>query len=157
MTRSFSQHPATSLRGAFEQDKQFALVKHRRSVERLAELMTVPAHILYKWLETGRMPAAVIPAWEHVTGGSSVIRYLAGQGHRMVLDIPTGRDLVATDVQGLQRITHEAIGSLLGFAEGRTSAEETMATLLQAMGALAYQRENVRRSAQPELELEGRS
>lgn len=157
MTRSFSQPPATSLRMAFEQDKQFALAKHRRSVERIAELMTVPAHILYKWLETSRMPACVIPSWEHATGGASAVRYLAGQGHRMLLDIPTGRDLVATDVQGLQRITHEAIGALLGFAEGRIGADETMGTLLQAMGALAYHRENVRRSAQPELELEGRA
>lgn len=156
MTRSFSQPPASSLRMAFEQDKQFALVKHRRGVERIAELMGVPAHVLYKWLETGRMPASLIPAWEHATGGSSVIRYLAGQGHRMLLEIPTGRDLVATDVQGLQRITHEAIGALLGFAEGRTSAEDTMGSLLHAMGALAFHRENVRRSAQPELELEGR-
>ncbi len=155
MPRGFSQLPATSLRAAFEQDKQFALTRHRRSVERLAELMAVPAHVLYKWLESGRMPASVLPAWEHATGGSGVIRYLAGQGHRLVLDIPTGRAVVASDVQGLQRITHEAIGALLGFAEGRTGADETMAALVHAMGALAWHRENVKRSAEPELELEG--
>jgi len=155
MPRRFSPPPASSLRAAFEQDKQHALVRHRRGVERIAELMAVPPHVLYKWLESCRMPASILPAWEHATGGSSVIRYLAGQGHRMVLDIPAGRDLVATDMQGLQRITHEAIGSLLGFAEGRSSAEDTMAALLQAMGALAWHRENVRKSAQPELALEG--
>lgn len=155
MAGRFSPPPATSLRAAFEQDKQIALTKHRRGVERIAELMGVPTHVIYKWLESCRMPASLLPAWEHATGGSSVIRYLAGQGHRMLLDIPTGRELVATDTQGLQRITHEAIGSLLAFGEGRASAEDTMAALLQAMGALAWHRENVRKTAQPELALEG--
>lgn len=155
MPRRFSPPPASSLRMAFEQDKQNALTKHRRGVERIAELMGVPTHVIYKWLESCRMPASLLPAWEHATGGSSVIRYLAGQGHRMLLDIPTGRELVATDTQGLQRITHEAIGSLLAFSEGRVSAEETMSALLHAMGALAWHRENVRKAAQPELSLEG--
>lgn len=155
MTRRFSPPPATSLRSAFEQDKNFALTRHRRGVERIAELMTVPPHVLYKWLETCRMPVAVLPGWEHATGGSAVVRYLASHGHRMLLDIPSGRDLIATDVQGLQRITHEAIGALLGFSEGKTGAEDTMAALLQAIGALAFHRENVRKAAQPELPLEG--
>lgn len=154
MPPRFSPSPASTLRGAFEQDKQFALSRHRRGVERIAELMAVPPHVLYKWLESGRMPASVLASWEHATGGSAVIRYLAGHGHRMLLDIPTGRDLVASDMQGLQRITHEAIGALLGFAEGRTTAEDTMGALLQAMGAMAYHRENVRRTSQPELPLE---
>lgn len=154
MTARYSPKPATSLRGAFEQDEQFALSRHRRSIKRIAELMSVPPHILYKWLETGRMPATVLPSWEHATGGSAVVRYLASHGHRMLLDIPSGRDLVATDVQGLQRITHEAIGSLLGFAEGTVTAEDAMAALLQAMGALAFHRENVKKATQPELDLE---
>jgi hypothetical protein len=155
MNRRFSPQPASSLRAAFEQDKQHALTRHRRGVERVAELMGVPPHVLYKWLETGRMPAAVLPSWEHATGGSGVVRYLASHGHRMLLDIPTGRDVVATDVAGLQRITHDAIGALLGFAEGRTSADDTMGALLHAMGALAWHRENVRKAASPELALEG--
>lgn len=155
MRRLVSPPPATSLRAAFEQDKQFALTRHRRGVERIAELMGVPPHVLYKWLESGRMPAICLPAWEHATGGAAVMRYLASQGHRIVIDIPTGRDVVASDITALQRVTHEAIGALLGFAEGRTDADQTMAALLHAMGALAWHRENVRKTAAPELELEG--
>ena len=64
------------------------------------------------------------------------------------------RGLVASDVQGLQRITHDAIGALIGFSEGRVEAEETMAALLGAIGALAWQRENVSKANQPELDLE---
>lgn len=156
MSKRFSVPPAITLRMAFEQDKHTALVKHRRGHERIAELMAdMNPKKLYDWIEDLRMPVSSIPAWEHATGGSSVIRYLASRGNRLVVDIPCGRVLVAGDVQGLQRITHDAIGALIGFSEGRVDAEETMATLLHAMGALAWHRENVRKTSQPELELEG--
>jgi len=154
MSKRFSVPPATSLRMAFEQDKHTALLKHRRSMERIAELMRMKPGTLYDWLEELRMPVHALPAWEHATGGSSVIRYLASRGNHLVIDIPTGRGLVASDVQGLQRITHDAIGALIGFSEGRVEAEETMAALLGAIGALAWQRENVSKANQPELDLE---
>lgn len=154
MRQHFSPQPPATLRAAFEADKAHALSRHRRGVERIAELMTVPPHVLYKWLETGRMPAACLPGWEHATGGTAVIQYLAGQGHRLLIEIPHGRPVVANDVAGLQRITHDAIGSLLAFSEGKASADQTMGALLAAMGALAYHRENVRKAAAPELDLE---
>ena len=154
MSKRFSVPPASSLRMAFEQDKHTALVNHRRSMERIAELMRMKAGTLYDWLEELRMPVHALPAWEHATGGSSVVRYLASRGNRLVIDIPHGRGLVAGDMQGLQRITHDAIGALIGFGEGRVDAEETMAALLHAMGALAWHRENVKKASQPELNLE---
>ena len=88
MSKRFSVPPATSLRMAFEQDKHTALLKHRRSMERIAELMRMKP------------------------------------------------------------------GTLIGFSEGRVEAEETMAALLGAIGALAWQRENVSKANQPELDLE---
>lgn len=155
MSKRFSVAPATSLRIAFEHDKRTALIEHRRGIERIAELMNnVKPATLYDWIDEIRMPVHALPAWEHATGGSSVMRYLVSQGNRLVIDIPRGRALVAGDVQDLQRSTHEAIGALLGFSEGRTSADEAMAALLHAMGAMAWHRENVRRSSQPELDLE---
>ena len=154
MSKRFSVTPASSLRMAFEQDKHTALVKHRRSMERLAELMRMKAGTLYDWIEEQRMPVHALAAWEHASGGAAVIRYLASRSNRLVIDIPTGRGLVTGDVQALQRITHDAIGALIGFSEGRVEADETMAALLHAMGALAWQRENVGKSSQPELELE---
>lgn len=154
MSRRFSVAPATSLRTAFEQDRQLALIEYRRGIERLAELMRMKPATLYDWIDEVRMPVYALPAWEHATGGGSVIRYLASQGNRLLIDVPRGRALLAGDVQGLQRTTHEAIGALIGFADGSTSADETMAALLAAMGALAWHRENVRKTQQPELDLE---
>lgn len=155
MSTRFSVAPASSLRMAFEQDKHTALVQHRRGHERIAELMAeMNPKKLYDWIEDLRMPVSSLPAWEHATGGSSVIRFLASRGNHLVIDVPRGKGLQACDVQGLQRITHDAIGALIGFSEGRVDAEETMAALLHAMGALAWQRENVRKANQPELDLE---
>ena len=155
MSKRFSVAPATSLRMAFEQDKRTAIVEHRRGIERIAELMNnVKPATLYDWIDEVRMPVHALPAWEHATGGGAVIRYLAAQGGHLLIDIPRGRALVACDVAGLQRITHDAIGALLRFSEGTATAEEAMAALQHAMAALAWHRENVRRASQPELELE---
>ncbi|WP_153117397.1 hypothetical protein [Rhodocyclus tenuis] len=154
MSRRISVAPATSLRTAFEQDKRTAIIEHRRGIERIAELMNnVKPATLYDWIDEVRMPVHALPAWEHATGGSSVMRYLSSQGGRLLIDIPRGRALVTCDVQGLQRVTHEAIGTLLKFSEGEATADDAMAALLHAMGALAWHRENVRRASQPELEL----
>ena len=73
--------------------------------------------------------------------------------NRLLIDIPRGKPQGAGDVQGLQRIVHDAIGALIAFGEGKSSAEDTMAALLHAMTALAWHRENVAKAAQPELEL----
>lgn len=154
MSKRFSVVPATTLRMAFDQDKRTALIEHRRGHERIAELMNnIKPGKLYDWIQDETMPVSALPSWEHATGGSSVIRYLAAQANRLVFDIPRGRSLVPCDMQELQRVTHEAIGALLGFAEGKTSADEAMATVLHAMGAMAWHRENVRKSAQPEFDL----
>ncbi len=155
MPKRFSGQPAGNLRAAFEQDKQIALLDHRRGIERIAELMShMKPATLYDWIDELRMPVSALPAWEHATGGGRVIRYLASQGGRMLIDVPHGRPLQASDVQGVQRTTHDAIDALLGFTEGKTSAEATMDALLKAMTALAWHRENVRKHDQPELDLQ---
>lgn len=155
MSRPLSERPPTSLRSAFEQDKRRAINKHRRSMERIAELMNnMRTATLYDWIEELRMPVSALASWEHATGGSAVLRYLASQGGRLLIDIPRGRPHCAGDVQGLQSITHDAVGALIAFGEGAKTADETMAALLHAMTALAWHRENVAKTSQPELDLE---
>lgn len=151
MTKAHSNTIATSLRGAFELCKQAAL-RQQRSIERVASLMNVPAHVLYKWLETGRMPAGCIESWEHACGCNAVTTYLAHQAHRLVIDLPRGRATTAHDVQTLQVVLHEATGALMQFAAGRMSADDTMARITEGMEALAWHRANVGKQAQPELE-----
>lgn len=152
-----SRHPSkpmpTSLRAAFEADKAHAQARHRRGVERLAELMATTPATLYKWLETDAMPINRLAAWEHLTGSDCVIRYLAATAHRVVIDIPVGRGADAADVHQLQTTLHLAMGALLGFHAGRLDRDACMAALGAGLEALAWHRENVRKNDQPELEL----
>lgn len=154
MTVRNSKRLPTSLLTAFEADKAHALARHRRNVERLAELMSITPALLYKWLETGAMPANRIAAWEHLTGNDAVVRYLAASGHRVVIDIPTGRRANEGDVHALQAVLHEATGALLAFMVGDMDRDTALANLTNGLEALSWHRENVRKSDQPELELD---
>lgn len=143
----------TSLRAAFEADKAHAITRHRRNVERLAELMSTTPATLYKWLESETMPCNRIAAWEHLTGSDAVVRYLAARAHKVVIDIPVGRLATATEVHELQATLHEALGALMAFLAGDTEREDCLAQLSVGLEALSWHRENVRKADQPELEL----
>jgi hypothetical protein len=132
--------------------KDFALERHRLSVERIAELMAITPDVLYKWLSTGRMPAPLIPAYEHVCGVNFVSRYLAASGGNLVVPVPTGRTVAPIDVQELQAVLNDAVGAILDFAAGRREAEATLAAIHGGMVALAWHHGNVQRAAQPDLE-----
>lgn len=144
----------TSLRAAFEVDKAHALAKHRRNVERLAELMSTTPATLYKWLETDAMPVNRLAAWEHLTGSDAVVRYLAASAHKVVIEIPTGRRTDADDVHVLQATLHGAVGALLAFMTGDLDRDSCLAKLGTGLESLAWHRENVRKADQPELELD---
>lgn len=143
-----------SLIEAFRLCKDFARERKNLSVERIAELMGVTADALYKWLATGRMPANLIPPYENVCGAHFVSRHLAASGGHLVVPMPTGRALTPTDIQDLQGLLTTATGAILDFASGRAEAAPTLAAIEAGMGALAWHRGNVRKSQQPELDLE---
>ncbi|MDO8933608.1 MAG: hypothetical protein Q7U97_14535 [Rhodocyclaceae bacterium] len=143
-----------SLIEAFRFCKDFAKEKRNLSVERIAELMGVTADALYKWLATGRMPANLIPAYEHICGIDFVSRHLAASSGRMVVDMPTGRLVHATDVQELQALLNDAVGAILAVAAGTSGIPEALADIEAGMGALAWHRSNIKKSGQPELELD---
>lgn len=145
--------PATLIQ-AFRLCKDHAKEKRNLSVERIAELMGVTADALYKWLGTGRMPANLIPPFELVCGIGLVSRHLASAGGRLVVDIPTGRLVNATDVQELQTLLTTAVSGVLSFAARTAEAPEVIADIEAGMGALAWHRGNIQKSEQPELELD---
>lgn len=100
------------------------------------------------------MPANRLSAWEHLTGSDAVVRYLAAAAHRVVIEIPCGRAIDAQDVHVLQATLNAAVGALIGFMRGEANREECLGLLGHALESLAWHRENVGRSAQPELEFE---
>lgn len=148
-----SHTPASSLQAAFQKVSSVAGKEHRIGAERMAELLGLQTSTYYKHLEECRMPVDKLAAFEHLAGCHAVTRYLAHRAHLLVIDIPRGRGTGAGDIQSLQTTLHEAVGALLSFAGGQLSADETMARLTLGMEALAYQREDVRKHAEPELDL----
>lgn len=150
------KHPPQSMQEALVACVNFARDKHRRSVEHIAADMGLPnPWALYKWIESGRIPAVLIRPFELACRSHFVTSFLAHASHRLLIDIPTGKLPSQSDLHTLQAASNEAMASLLSFAAGRLTAEDVIASVTTAMEALAYHRENVARHAQPELDLEG--
>ena len=153
--RNWKRIQPTSLRHALELCKDFAKERHNLSVERIAERMGLTDHwTVYKWIQTGRIPANMIRPYETACGIDYVTRWLAASSGRLLIDIPTGRKADAADMQALQELLNTAVGQLLQFYGGKAEAGDTLAAIQQAMEGLAWHRGNVQKHAQPELDFE---
>jgi len=152
--RNWKKVRATSLRHALELCKDHAKDTRNFSVERIAEEMGEADHwTLYKWLQNGRMPAVQIPAYEAACGVDFVTRWLATRSGKLLIDVPTGRKLKATDVAELQNKLHAAVGELMQFYKGDSDAEQALAAITHSMESLAWHKGNVEQHDQPQLEL----
>lgn len=124
------------------------------SVDRVADLMGLPNKwVLYKWMESGRMPGNLIPVFQNVCGARYVTQWLAQAEHMLLIEIPTGRHATAKDIHELQAVTHDAVGLLMRFYQKQASADETLAALNGLMQDLGWHHRNVEKFAQPELAL----
>lgn len=154
-SRNWKRQPK-SLPDAFQHCVDHAKAKHHRSVEQIADLMgLVQAWRLYKYVAEGNMPTHHLRGFEHACGADFVTQYLAHAGHKLLIAIPTGRDIAAADIQVLQEITNTAVGAVIAFAAKNLTADEAMSAITEAMQGLAWHRANVEKHQQPELDLEG--
>lgn len=71
----------------------------------------------------------------------------------VVIAVPVGRAATADDVHVLQATLNGAVGALLGYMSGDTDRDTTLGKLGAGLEGLAWHRENVHKSAQPELDL----
>lgn len=153
MTRRVWNRVPSSLVGAFEQDKTHGIRTRQMSVERHAELQAVSPSRLYKWMEDGDLPANRLAGWFHNTGGKAVIRYLCAQAGGLFVPMPTGRRPTAEETAELQHVLADAGAALLRFYAGRADQAETLGTVQQVLELLAWHRNTVEKTEQPELEL----
>lgn len=153
--RCWKRVAPTSLRHALELCKEHGRERRNLSVERIAERMGLTDHwTVYKWVQNGRIPANMIRPFEEVCGVDFVTRWLAASAGRLVISIPTGRNVTPTDMAELQARLNDAVGSLLTFHAGQAGATETLAAVEQAMAGLAWHRGTVAKHLQPELEFQ---
>jgi hypothetical protein len=152
--RNWKRTQPTSLRNALELCKEFAREKHNLSVERIAERMGEADHwTLYKWMQTGRIPAVAIPAYEAACGIDFVTRWLAGTSGKLLINVPSGRKLKPNDVSALQESLHSTVSALMDFYNGKAEADATLATVTNALESLAWHKGNVEQHNQPQLDL----
>ena len=151
--RNWKTWQPSSLADAVEGCLGYALHQHHRSVEQVADLVGEQKWALYKWVQSGGIPAKKIAGFEHACGIHYVTRYLAASAHLFAVPMPTGRQAAPSDIAALQAACNSAIGALIEFAAGRADAQATHNALTAAMTALAHERAQVERSTQPELSL----
>lgn len=152
--RSWKNAQPSSIRQAMEWSLEFAKERHNLGVERIAERMGQANHwALYKWISEGRMPAVLIPAFEHACGISLVSRWLASTSGKLLIDIPSGRTCTAQDVNELQGVLNATTGALIAFYQGQLDADAAQAALQAGLTSLAWHRSNVQQHANPQLDL----
>ncbi len=143
-----------NLRLALELCKEHARERHNLSVERVAAKMGVADHwSVYKWIQTGRIPANLIVPFESACGIDFVTRWLAASSGKLVVDVPTGRSLKPEDVVGLHNGFGVALQLLTDFYAGKASPQETIEALSAHMADIAWHRANVAQHREPELDL----
>jgi len=152
--RAWNTWQPSCLQEAVEGCLGFALHKHRRSVDQVADLVGESNWTVYKWVQSGGIPARKIAGFEFACGAHYVTRYLASSAHKLLVDVPTGRLATPSDVAALQASCTAAVAALIEFSAGRSNAADTHASLTAAMTALASERANVERHNQPELDLQ---
>lgn len=139
---------------AFRLCKEYAQETKNLSVERIADRMGATHDSLYKWLATGRMPAILIPAFEHACGCHFASVWFCTNAGKLVLDMPTGRKGNPDDLMAVNTSCATALQLLTAFyaAPRGIDPEETLAALRTHLEHIAFHHRNVASYATPELD-----
>lgn len=152
--KNWSKEQPISLRHGSELCIGHARDRLNRSVDQIADLMGEASHFtVYKWLESGRIPAVKIRAFENACGANFVTQYLAHSAGYLLVKVPTGRKAEHRELNELSLFTHEVLALLLKFYDSNEGAEETAGAVTRLMEDLAFQRGNIEKHQQPELML----
>jgi len=150
--RNWKQVQPRDLRDALDLCTVYALEKHNRSKDQIADLMALESKwVLYKWISEANMPVRLIKTFEMACGIDLVSRWLVVSSGKLVIDIPKGRKGKATDIQETQSLSHAAIGELMKFYQGEKNMDETLAAIQTNMENMAWHKGNVEKYQQPEL------
>lgn len=145
----------TSLRHALELCKEHARAKRNLSVEGIAEKMGLTDHwSLYKWFQNGRIPANLVPPFESACGMDYVTRWFAAAAGKLLIDMPTGRNVTSAELVEVNTSCAKALQLLTDFHADpqAASAEDTLAALRHHITQVAYHHANVAQHATPEFD-----
>lgn len=156
--RNWKRLQPNSLRHALELCKDHARERLNRSVERIADEMGVTDHwAIYKWVQSGRIPANLIRPFEVACGIDYVTRWIVASNGRVMIELPAGRQLQATDVVELHNGFGAALQLLNDFYSGKAAPDDTVAAISEHLAQVVWHRANVMQYATPELDFNGGS
>lgn len=151
----WKRYQPTSCRDALHQCKAYAQEARNLSVERIADQMGLPDHwALYKWIESGRFPFVLIPAYESACGINLPSRWLAATQRRLLVDMPVGRAATEDDLVQLGTGFQQAVQLLSDFykSNGATDPAPVLDALRSHLESVAHHHINVAGFSQPELD-----
>lgn len=129
--------------------------KNRRPAKVISDLMGVELKTLYRWLSEDSMPLNRLRQFETFCNAHFISDYFSTAAGRVVIEIPVGKKATETDIAEMQTGFGESVVLLSKFWQNSASLENTVAALTQTLKQVAYQRENVLKSINPELTLFG--
>lgn len=151
--RNWKRIRPSSLPHAMELCLDHAREKLNRSVDSVADLMGITNKWnLYKWVQGGSLPTRLIPPFEAACGINFVSIWLATSANKLLIDIPTGKNVSQTSLAGLQQNFSQAFAHLANFYEQQTELDDTLFALQLTMGDIGWHHANVSTYAQPELD-----
>lgn len=153
--RQWKRLQPTSLRHAMELCKDHARERLNKGMERIADDMGVADHYaLYKWLQSGRMPANLVRPFELACGINFVTRWFAASEGYLLVSLPTGKQASAADMVELNTGFASALQLLTDFYKGGEKADPTatLEALRNHLEQVADHHGNVAAYATPELE-----
>ncbi|MDY6977980.1 MAG: hypothetical protein SVW51_17570 [Pseudomonadota bacterium] len=144
-----------SIPHAIELCIEYARQKKNLSIDRVADGMGLANKwVIYKWMESGRLPATMIRPLEQTCGADFVTRYLSHAAHKLLIDVPTGRKVKPLEVNELQILFTESVSLLLAFYNGSSDQDDTMSSLNRLMESVAWHHKNIDSFQQPQLGFE---
>lgn len=152
--RNWKRARPSSMIEALRLCKEFAQERKNLSIERIADRMGVSHDSLYKWLAMGRLPAILIPPFEHTCGCHFASEWLAASAGKIVIDMPTGRTATQADMVEINSGFGAALQLLSDFyaAPAKADASTTLSALTSHLQQVAWHHANVGQHANPELE-----
>jgi hypothetical protein len=151
----WKRYQPSSCRDALHKAKEYAREAHNLGVERIADQMGLPDHwALYKWIESGRFPFVLIPAYESACGINLPSRWLAATQRRLLVDMPIGRAASDADLVALGTGFQQAVQLLSDFykSNGATDPAPVLDALRSHLQSVAHHHLNVAGFSQPELD-----
>jgi len=152
--KNWNRLQATSMSHAMELCVEYAKDNDPQfSMDRLAEALGQQNKwILYKWISEGRLPACFIKLWERFCGINFITRYLVHSEGSIILKVSKGRKPKHKKINELSIASAETVALLMKFYEGDADAEQTLGAITDVMQSLAWHKNNVEKTTQPEFD-----